>query len=86
MNIHKGKMSFGVQQQNGSITTEILAVKCVYFFVVPWITSGPEDVGGSLHQGLALDCEVKGYPIPGVHWEFKANDDNTIVLPSKLLY
>ena len=52
-------------------------------FAVPWVTSGPEDVAGSLHQGLALDCEVKGYPIPGVHWEFRAENGSTRVLPSK---
>lgn len=56
------------------------------FCAVPWITSGPQNVAGSLHQGLALDCEVKGYPIPGVHWEFKGDGDSTRVLPSKLLY
>ena len=50
---------------------------------VPWVTSGPEDVAGSLHQGLALDCEVKGYPIPGVQWEFRAENGSTRVLPSK---
>lgn len=52
----------------------------------PWVTSGPEDVAGSLHQGLALDCEVKGYPIPGVHWEFQADSGNIRVLPSDDLY
>jgi len=49
---------------------------------VPWVTSGPEDVAGTLHQGLALDCEVKGYPIPGVYWEFRAENGSTRVLPS----
>ncbi|GFG28520.1 hypothetical protein Cfor_06391 [Coptotermes formosanus] len=53
---------------------------------VPWVTSGPEDVAGALHQGLALDCEVKGYPIPGVHWEFQAENGNMRVLPSDDLY
>jgi hypothetical protein len=52
---------------------------------VPWVTSGPEDVAGALHQGLALDCEVKGYPIPGVHWEFQAENGNMRVLPSKCI-
>jgi len=57
-----------------------------HFSPVPWVTSGPQDVAGSLHQGLALDCEVKGYPIPGVHWEFKADNGDVRVLPSKLLH
>ncbi|KAJ9580987.1 hypothetical protein L9F63_023836, partial [Diploptera punctata] len=48
---------------------------------VPWVTSGPVDVSGSLHQSLALDCEVKGYPIPGVYWEFRADNGDTRVLP-----
>ncbi|XP_069704972.1 insulin-like growth factor-binding protein-related protein 1 [Periplaneta americana] len=49
---------------------------------VPWVTSGPRDVAGTLHQSLALDCEVKGYPIPGVHWEFQADNGDIRVLPS----
>nr|CAD7587634.1 unnamed protein product [Timema genevievae] len=53
---------------------------------VPWIISGPQDVGSSLGQGLALDCEVKGYPIPSIHWEFKADDGTSRMLPSDDLY
>nr|CAD7196034.1 unnamed protein product [Timema douglasi] len=53
---------------------------------VPWIISGPQDIGSSLGQGLALDCEVKGYPIPSIHWEFKADDGTSRMLPSDDLY
>ena len=56
---------------------------CQLCFAVPWVTSGPEDVAGALHQSVALDCEVKGFPIPGVYWEFRANDGDVRVLPSK---
>lgn len=66
-------------------TGVIQTFKCSHFSTAPWVTSGPEDVAGYLHQGLALDCEVKGYPIPGVHWEFQADSGNVRVLPSKLL-
>nr|CAD7442309.1 unnamed protein product [Timema bartmani] len=57
--------------QNGKMST----------YTVPWIISGPQDIGSSLGQGLALDCEVKGYPIPSIHWEFKADDGTSRMLP-----
>lgn len=53
---------------------------------VPWITSGPEDSLAPLHQGLALDCEVKGYPIPTIRWEFKATNGSIRTLPSDDIY
>ncbi|XP_067000929.2 insulin-like growth factor-binding protein-related protein 1 [Anabrus simplex] len=53
---------------------------------VPWIISGPQNVAGPLHAGLALDCEVKGYPAPAVHWEFKGDDGSFKILPSDDLY
>ncbi|XP_071442885.1 insulin-like growth factor-binding protein-related protein 1 [Hetaerina americana] len=57
---------------------------------VPIITSGPEDSTGIIGQPIALSCEVKGHPIPDIHWEFRSEDDrfSTIGknLPSDDLY
>ncbi|XP_049857879.1 insulin-like growth factor-binding protein-related protein 1 [Schistocerca gregaria] len=52
----------------------------------PWITSGPEDVVVPLNSGLSLDCEAKGYPVPSIHWEFKAENGSVRLLPSDDLY
>ncbi|XP_046385638.1 insulin-like growth factor-binding protein-related protein 1 [Ischnura elegans] len=57
---------------------------------VPIITSAPDDSTGVIGQPIALSCEVKGHPIPDIHWEFKSDDDrfSTIGknLPSDDLY
>ncbi|XP_063231263.1 insulin-like growth factor-binding protein-related protein 1 [Bacillus rossius redtenbacheri] len=49
---------------------------------VPEIVSGPQDSSSAPGEALALDCEVKGYPIPAVDWEFRSEDGSTRMLPS----
>ncbi|KAG8232182.1 hypothetical protein J437_LFUL012179 [Ladona fulva] len=41
---------------------------------VPVITSGPDDIAVNIGEPVALSCEVKGFPIPDIHWEFQSDD------------
>lgn len=53
----------------------------------PWISVAPDDVFSVVGQRVSLTCEVKGYPVPEIFWEFHSTDDHRIVrLPSKQIY
>ena len=38
----------------------------------PTISSPPENVTANVNDDLALSCEARGYPIPGLIWEFES--------------
>lgn len=48
---------------------------------LPEIVTGPEDVSNFENERFALDCEVKGFPVPDVSWEFQAFNGFTHTLP-----
>ncbi|XP_058797594.1 insulin-like growth factor-binding protein-related protein 1 [Phymastichus coffea] len=45
----------------------------------PSIYSAPEDFIAGEGQLIALNCEVKGFPLPDVFWEFHAADNNRVL-------
>lgn len=48
----------------------------------PTISSAPENVTANVNDDLALSCEVRGYPIPSLIWEFEsASTGKKIKLP-----
>ncbi|XP_015593611.1 insulin-like growth factor-binding protein-related protein 1 [Cephus cinctus] len=50
----------------------------------PWILTGPRDVVSTTGQRVALNCEVKGFPVPDISWEFDSTlGDMVLKLPSK---
>ncbi|XP_012287525.1 insulin-like growth factor-binding protein-related protein 1 [Orussus abietinus] len=50
----------------------------------PWILSPLDDVASYLGQRVALNCEVKGFPVPDVAWEFHSADGGRVIkLPSE---
>ncbi|CAK9298042.1 unnamed protein product [Gordionus sp. m RMFG-2023] len=48
----------------------------------PWIHTGPENVYNETGSQVALICEVKGYPIPVVEWNFHGSNGLIVSLPS----
>lgn len=51
----------------------------------PVITSRPDNVTANINDDLALSCEVRGYPIPSLIWEFQsAVTGRTIKLPGSV--
>lgn len=41
-------------------------------FAAPVISSRPENATASINDDLVLGCEVRGYPIPSLIWEFES--------------
>lgn len=39
------------------------------------ISTGPRDVVAYVKQIVVLSCEVRGYPIPTITWEFVSQDN-----------
>ncbi|KAK0083738.1 hypothetical protein PV325_008295 [Microctonus aethiopoides] len=49
----------------------------------PWITSPLENIAANFGQRVALNCEVRGFPVPDINWEFHSSDGERVVkLPS----
>ncbi|XP_076245157.1 insulin-like growth factor-binding protein-related protein 1 [Calliopsis andreniformis] len=50
----------------------------------PWIVSPLENILTTSGQRIALNCEVKGFPIPDIFWEFQSADGKQVLkLPAK---
>ncbi|XP_031786650.1 insulin-like growth factor-binding protein-related protein 1 [Nasonia vitripennis] len=45
----------------------------------PKIYSAPEDVTAEIGHYVALNCEVKGFPLPDIFWEFHAADGSRVL-------
>lgn len=45
----------------------------------PWIVSPSKHVSSTPGHYIALNCEVKGFPIPDIYWEFQSADGKQVL-------